>query len=410
MFRHFCAKAIRSTFRQNPVVSVGAKIKFCRTERQRVLYRSLSTSIHNSSLDSLEGKIERATVIQLEHTSRCGDVETLIQLLSGPEISLNAFQLAIPKCVAIMEQTGLWDSMNALIEFSVASEKLDAIGWSAIVDATSRSPFPKNAASLVEKMARNNFSPSPDLLKHIAKTISDVQELPVLLAMVDTLLECRFPPPKEVYHYILLTCRFCRQGEAAVKVLEVMESMVGQDMTQFAYDVALDACQLSDQPENALLVLDKLRKRNLRRHALQADTFMKAGNLDGAFSTILDAHSIQINPGENTYRTIAAALVAAGRLDDADSVISGLVQQQKGGLKSWSRAMRLWGQCGEQKRMERVLIDMTRAGLDPWIMNFKVLLGLEQTHLREGETVRSHLDSLNAEGKSHRTHSSPLGD
>lgn len=42
---------------------------------------------------------------------------------------------------------------------------------------------------------------------------------------------------------------------------------------------------------------------------------------------------------------------------------------------------------GEVQRAENVLLDMMRHGVEPWVMNFTVLLGLLGTHMKDKEDV-----------------------
>ena len=195
----------------------------------------------------------------------------------------------------------------------------------------------------------------------------------------------------------------CQRGghwQVAIQIFDAMDATTGRQMTQLAYEMILRTLYEAKQHKTIVAVIENLNKRCLRRHALEAETELALGDVNGALETVIDAHRMSVNAGENVYIDLMERLAKDGMLDELETLVISTIYQSRGDLKSWSRAARMWRAVGEDSRAQMVVVDMIRFGVDPWQMCYKTALGLERVHLRDGkEEAWAVLDSLNAQGK-----------
>lgn len=263
-----------------------------------------------------------------------GDVQNLISQLEESQALPGAFNSHFQKSILKMEELGLWESTIRIIDRFISCDILDQRSWEVICDVMSKSPYPVKAAVLICDMARNHYQPSPEVTKLVSKSLRETGNISQLLSMIDVLLEFRFPPSRDVYHNVLQLCRHRHQPEVAVKVIEVMQRTLGQDMTQLAYDLALDAARACNRNDVILSVLENLNQRgNLRRHGLQIECQLALENLDAVIATIDDAHYMQVNPGYPHYVKAVVALKEAGRNEDINKIFTGIIEFRNPDLK-----------------------------------------------------------------------------
>jgi pentatricopeptide repeat protein len=350
---------------------------------------------------------------ELKTLASLGDINSIISILIEHKNDIDNELLhnkhtVICKCINIMAEAGLWESLSKLLSELILHDLMnnslsinakDNI-WITSINAFIKSPMPRDAADLLELMTKRNIKAPPQAAIDVAKNLLDSGHFSELLHLLEVLISSRFSPPIEFYHKALMSCKHHKQWEASLKTLELCEITTGREITQLSFEIVLETCDMMDQKEKCVEVLRKMWKRGIRRHAFMAASQLKINDIDGALETINDAHRLGINPGVNTYLDTAMRLGELGRYDEIEKyIVNGMINQQKGDLKSWSRAMRLWRYIGMEDRAEGVIYNMTRSGVEPWIMNFKVLLYLEDTHLTLGSEVISKLDLLNKEGR-----------
>lgn len=148
-----------------------------------------------------------------------------------------------------------------------------------------------------------------------------------LVQLLDLLFQNHFCPPREVYHSVLLTAKTHRQPEVVLRVVELADAVLSREISLFAFDVALEA----RQTKIALQVLERMKRRGYRRHALMVSLQLSLGLLDEALATVQDAFFMKVNPGVEVYENICAALYKAKRVDVMDQLLRDMIYKQKNG-------------------------------------------------------------------------------